>query len=105
VPTLHIVASLWIVEGQVAAFEAFERKVARIMRRHGGCIEHAIRPERTGSSDADLPFEVHVLRFADRAAFDAYRADPELVSLAKERAAAIARTTVLIGVDGPSYDE
>lgn len=102
---LRIVASLWIVEGQVAAFEACERKAARIMRRHGGRIEAAIRPLPTGSQDADPPFEVHVLCFPGRAAFDAYRTDAELVSLATERAAAIARTSVLIGVDGPSYDE
>jgi uncharacterized protein (DUF1330 family) len=105
VPTLRIVASLWIVEGRAAAFESFERKAARIMRRHGGRLEHAIRPERAGSPDADLPFEVHVLRFPDRASFDAYRSDPDLLALAPERAAAIARTSVLMGVDGPSYDE
>jgi uncharacterized protein (DUF1330 family) len=103
--SLRIIASLWIVEGQVEAFEAFERRTARILRRHGGRIEHAIRPVRGASPDADLPFEVHVLRFPDRAAFDAYRSDPELLALAPERAAAIARTSVLIGADGPSYDD
>ena len=102
---LRIVASLWIVEGQAAAFESFERKAVRIMRRHGGRIEHAIRPLRDASPGADPPFEVHVLRFPDRAAFDAYRSDPDLLSLAPERSAAIARTSVLIGDDGPSYDD
>lgn len=77
----------------------------RIARRHGRCVEHAIRPARGASPDAELPFEVHVLRFPDRAAFDAYRADADLLALAPERAAVIARTSLLIGVDGPWYDD
>ncbi len=58
----RIIASPGIVEGQAAAFEAFERNAARIMRCHGRRVERAFRPARGASSDAELPFETHVLR-------------------------------------------
>ncbi len=61
--SLRIIASLGIAEGQATAFEAFERGAARIMRRRGRGVEHAIRPARGASSDAELPFEVRVLSF------------------------------------------
>jgi len=41
------IVSLWIHPGQEAAFEAFEREAARIMARHGGWIDSAVR---TGSA-------------------------------------------------------
>jgi uncharacterized protein (DUF1330 family) len=93
-----LVASLWIRDGRVAEFEAYERKAARIMRRHGGAIERAIRVDAANAA-ADAPFEAHVVTFPDRARFDAYRADSELLALAAEREAAIAKTVVLTGTD------
>jgi hypothetical protein len=43
--------------------------------------------------------------FASPAAFEAYRADPELRALAPLRESAIARTEVTVGVDGEPYGE
>ena len=40
------IVSLWIQPGQEVAFEAFEQKAARIMARHGGRIDRAIRTRR-----------------------------------------------------------
>jgi uncharacterized protein (DUF1330 family) len=88
-----VVAMLTIVEGQREAFFAFERQAARVLARHGACVERAIflpgAPER----------ELHVLRFPDAAAFAAYRADPELAALASLRAQAISATEIAIGED------
>lgn len=97
-----LVASLWVRAGRVTEFEAYERKAARIMRRHGGAIERALRID-AASAAADAPFEVHIVSFPDRARFDAYRADPELLGLANEREAAIAKTVVLTGTDAAPY--
>ena len=49
--------------GLETEFEAYERKVSRIMVRYGGVIERVIRT--SGASDDPLgrPFEVHVLSF------------------------------------------
>lgn len=100
--TVHVVASLWIEEGRLDAFEAYERKAAGIMKRYGGAIERVVRAE-AGRGDPEQPFEVHLIRFPSRAMFDAYRADPDLLALAPERSAAIARTRVVVGEERPGY--
>lgn len=102
-PPLYILVRLWIHRGLEAEFEAYERKVSRIMARYGGIIERAIR---TSGADnrSDEPFEVHVLRFPSQDLYDAYRDDAERRSLSDERAGIITSTDVLIGTPGPTYD-
>jgi uncharacterized protein (DUF1330 family) len=97
-----LVVSLWVHEGAEARFEAFERRVARLQAKHGGRIERAIRVATPEANRAD-PFEVHVVSFADGAGLAAYRDDPETRALAAERAAVIARTVILEGVDVPIH--
>ena len=98
---LHLVVSLWIHDGRVAEFEAFERAAARLMARYGGAIERAVRV--AGGNGPDTPFEVHVVSFPGQEAFDAYRADREVAALAVGRTVAIAKTVVLVGVPAPPY--
>lgn len=98
---IYRVASLWIRLGAVAEFEAYERKAARIMRKYGGSIERVIR---TGEENSpEIPFEVHLVSFPGQEEFAAYRADPELLSLAADRKSAILKTVVIPGVAGPAY--
>ena len=99
-PPVYILVRLWIRRGLEAEFEAYERKVARIMARYGGVIERAIRT--SGASD-DAPFEVHVLRFPSQDLYDAYRDDAERRSLSDERARIIANSDSLVGTPGPIY--
>ncbi len=94
------IVSLWIHAGQEAAFEAFEREAARIMAKHGGRIERAIR---IVGLKADAPFEVHVVSFPDRAASDSYANDPETETLRAGRAGIIARTKILEGRGAGPY--
>jgi antibiotic biosynthesis monooxygenase (ABM) superfamily enzyme len=89
------VVSLWIHPGQEAAFEAFERDAARIMARHGGRIDSAVRVAADRAGDA--PFEVHVVSFPERGAAESYAADAETVELRRRRDGIIARTDVLEG--------
>ena len=49
-PPLYILVRLWIRRGLETEFEAYERKVSRIMVRYGGVIERVIRT--SGASDA-----------------------------------------------------
>ena len=102
-PPLYILVRLWIRRGLEAEFEAYERKVSRIMARYGGVIERTIRT--TGASDhrSDEPFEVHVLKFPSRDLYDAYRDDAERRSLSGERAGIITNTDILVGTPGPTY--
>jgi antibiotic biosynthesis monooxygenase (ABM) superfamily enzyme len=94
---------LWIHRGREAEFEAYERKVSRIMARYGGAIERTIRTPRASDEGSDEPFEVHVLRFPSRDVYEAYRNDAERRSLDGERTRIIAKTDSLIGTPGPTY--
>ena len=98
---IYRVVSLWVRPGAVAEFEAYERKAARIMRKYGGSIEKVIRTGQENSPE--IPFEIHLVSFPSQEKFAAYRADPELVSLATDRQAAILKTVVIPGVGGPAY--
>jgi len=102
----HIrLVSLWVHKGQEAAFDAFEREAARIMARHQGRIDTAVRltpPPGAGPADA-TPYEVHVVSFPDQAAFDAYTNDPATLALRERRARIISRTVVLAGREAGPY--
>jgi antibiotic biosynthesis monooxygenase (ABM) superfamily enzyme len=100
---VYLIVRLWIRRGLEAEFEAYERKVSRIMARYGGVIERAIRPSRGSDDGSDQPFEVHVLKFPSRDLYDAYRDDAERHSLNGERAGIIANTDVLVGTPAPTY--
>jgi antibiotic biosynthesis monooxygenase (ABM) superfamily enzyme len=100
---LYIIVRLWIRSGREAEFEAYERKVSRIMGRYGGLIELAVRTSRASDDGSDEPFEVHVLRFPSRDRYEAYTADAERRSLAGERARLIAKSDSLVGTPGPAY--
>ena len=106
-PAIHagrkiLVVSLWLRDGVVAEFEAFERRVAKIQARHGGRIERAIRCTSAQANGSE-PFEVHVVSFPDDASLAAYRADPETRALAEQRAAIIVRTVIVEGGDVQAY--
>ena len=62
-PPLYILVRLWIRRGLETEFEAYERKVSRIMVRYGGVIERVIRTSGASDDPSDEPFEVHVLSF------------------------------------------
>jgi hypothetical protein len=93
-----LLVQLFIHPGREAEFHRFETAAAGIMRRHGGRIDRVIRP--TGGAGAH---EIHVVSFASAAGLEAYRVDPELAALAPLRAAAIARTEVIAGIDAEPY--
>jgi uncharacterized protein (DUF1330 family) len=94
---LSLVVGIRINPGRAAEYERFENTVAEIIARHGGAIERRIALEPGG--DTARPNEVHIVTFPDRAAFERYRADPEIPTLAAQRAEAIQETTYWIGAD------
>jgi antibiotic biosynthesis monooxygenase (ABM) superfamily enzyme len=97
-----LVVSLWIREGRVADFEAYERKMSRIMTRYGGVVERTVRISEPGTV-SDQPFEVHVVCFPSQAMCEAYRPDAEGKALSIEREAVIMKTVLLKGTLGPAY--
>ena len=97
-----LVAALYMNPGRRAEFDEFETAAARIMRRYRGAIERRIG---IAPADENQPDEVHVVAFPDRAAFERYRADPELQGLAKLRQKAIRLTTIWFGGDLTIFGE
>jgi len=69
------------------------------MAGHGRAIERAIVVDEGG----DTLRELHVVRFRDAAAFDAYRADPELGELRPLRDGSVIATEIWLAQDGPNY--
>jgi antibiotic biosynthesis monooxygenase (ABM) superfamily enzyme len=99
------VVTLWIHPGQEEAFEAFEREAARIMARHKGRIDSAVRltpPPGAPANDA-TPYELHIVSFPDEAAFQAYSSDPETLALREKRPKIIARTVLMAGREAGPY--
>jgi uncharacterized protein (DUF1330 family) len=58
-----------LTAADIAAFEAYENTVLPLVAHHGGRVEFRVRAV-DGSS------ETHLLQFPDRAAYEAYLADP-----------------------------
>jgi hypothetical protein len=102
----HIrVVLLWVHKGQEAAFDAFEREAARIMARHKGRIDHAVRmtaPPGSPPNDA-TPYEVHVVSFPDEASYEAYANDRDTVALRETRTKIIARMAIMTGREAGPY--
>ncbi|HVY65846.1 MAG TPA: hypothetical protein VHH11_13575 [Gammaproteobacteria bacterium] len=98
---LTLIVSLWLRDGDVAAFEAFERQVATIVAAHGGRLESVVR---CGGRDG-APFEVHVVTWPGAAALEAYRSDPRTLALRAERDRVIARTEIWTGEHRTPYGD
>jgi len=86
--------------GAADQFREFETMAARILARYGGVIERTVTVEPSATQEQR---EVHILRFPSKEAFESYRIDPQLASLAELRGSCIAHTEILIGREGPQY--
>ena len=58
----------------VEAAAAYEDAVLPLLADHGA--ELLYRGRRRGDQDVELPAEVHLIRFPDRPAYDAFLVDP-----------------------------
>ena len=74
------------------AFRKFENKAFKLIAKHGGKLITAFETEQSPLKNA--PDEIHVLEFASKAAFDAYRDDPAALGLLAERNAVILDTII-----------
>lgn len=79
---------LWGHDGEAVGLSAYEDRVLELVPDHGGEVIH-----RAVSDGAEgRPHEVQLYRFPNRAAVDAYIADPGRLALANQRDQATART-------------
>lgn len=82
---------LWARPGAREAMAAYETRVIALLADHGAACT-----TRVGAREPvpDGPDEVQVYRFPDRAALEAYLADPRRTALTADRDAAVARTVL-----------
>jgi hypothetical protein len=101
-PPLFILVRLWIHRGLETEFEAYERKVSRIMVRYGGVIERHPDVRRVGRP-VGRAFRGPRAQVSESDLYDAYRDDAERRSLSGERDGIITNTDILVGTPGPTY--
>lgn len=94
----QLITLVWVREGQLEALHEYERSAAPIMERHGGSFVSAVDPTVLLGWDEPQPHEIHVVEFPSQAAFEAYRADPDLEPLIDLRSQAVRRAIVLGGI-------
>jgi uncharacterized protein (DUF1330 family) len=88
---LHV--SLWAHVGNERALTEYENRVLALLADHDANLVARVSPLPTDV--ADLPTEIHIIRFATQAAFDAYMVDPRRAAMSAERDAAVARTLIV----------
>ncbi|MFC3494463.1 hypothetical protein [Glycomyces rhizosphaerae] len=87
---IELCCLLRALPGAEVAMAAYETKVTALVPEHGGeLVSRAIGDGADGN-----PHEVHVYRFPNQAAIDAYMADPRRLALAEERDRTVASTVL-----------
>lgn len=84
-------------------FDDYEQMALAILRRHGGELLAAFTPECSPIDDSS-PDEIHVIRFAERAQFEAFCADTALQALSKLRTRCIRKTTLYLSDTVLTYE-
>ena len=97
-----LIVSLWLKSDDVSAFEAYERRAARLLEKYSGRIERIVRV-RKQTVEKDAPFEIHIVSFPNENKFADYLADSERGELADLRDRIIARTEIVFGFDVNYY--
>lgn len=102
---IHVLAMLHAGPEGVEGLRSYETRVIPILRRHGGRLLSAFKPQ--GNDDPEHPDEVHLIEFPSEDAFQSYRGDPEVTRLSELRAIAISKSTIYVSeelVDYPDGD-
>ncbi|MCW1430039.1 hypothetical protein [Novosphingobium sp. JCM 18896] len=88
-----LLATFDLSSADIEAFDAYEAAVLPLLEQHGAALKYRVR-------SLDNVFEIHLLEFADQAAFDAYRNDPARQRLQPlfERSGAEAALTPVVGL-------
>jgi uncharacterized protein (DUF1330 family) len=69
---------IFIKPGCEQEFHAFEEKVLPLLKSHNGELVYRLRPAKNSyvEANAELPYEIHIVTFGDKADFQQYAADP-----------------------------
>jgi antibiotic biosynthesis monooxygenase (ABM) superfamily enzyme len=69
---------IFIKPGCENEFHAFEDKVLPLLKSHNGELVYRLRPAESAyvEASAELPYEIHIVTFGDKADFQKYATDP-----------------------------
>ena len=98
---MTLVVILTVRSEALDQFRTFEYRAAQVMAKHGGAIERTIVIAPVGTGE--FVQEIHIVTFPNAQALGAYREDSDLQAVAHLREAAVVKTEVLVGEDGPDY--
>ena len=97
---IYFTQLIYIKSGQEAVFEEFEAVALPLISRYNGELLLRLRPDsrakREGS--ADLPYEIHLVRFGSEADFQAFSSDPERASFLPLKEASVEKVVLIRGV-------
>jgi uncharacterized protein (DUF1330 family) len=99
-PNVVVTQLVYVRPGHEEQFHEFEDHVLPLLAKHGGELLLRVRPPPSaviGGSVA-APYEVHVVRFASRAALASYGADPERRDVLRLKDESVRETIVIEGV-------
>ena len=82
---------LWVKVGKEELFIKYEDRALQIASTHGGLTLSRLRRR----DNSESPYEIHVIQFPNRVAFQAFMDDPSRLALTDRREEAITRTEVI----------
>ncbi|MBK0381073.1 hypothetical protein [Mucilaginibacter segetis] len=91
---------IFIKPGQEQAFHAFEDKVLPLLENHNGKLLYRVRPEKSAFIEYsdDLPYEIHLVSFKDKADFETYKTDPKRLSFMEMKNNSVERIILIEGM-------
>lgn len=75
---IYLTQLVYVHPGKEAVFEDFEAVALPLIAKHGGTLMLRLRPSGADvvAAGVEVPYEVHLVRFDDEAAFARFAADP-----------------------------
>ena len=98
-PDLILTALFYLQPGEEQTFLEYEARVLPLLAHHGGELLARWRPAADAliAGSYEPPYEIHLLAFPDRAAFEAYRQNPERTQYTPLFQQAVKRAIILEG--------
>lgn len=76
---IYLTQLVYVREGREETFQQFESIVLPLLTRHGGELLLRLRPDAASviGGSAEVPYELHLVRFESEDALARYSSDPE----------------------------
>ena len=91
---------IFIRPGCEEDFDAFEDKVLPLLKAHNGQLLYRVRPAESAfiESNAEQPYEIHIVTFNDKADFESYKTNPKRLGFMELKNRSVERMILIEGV-------